>query len=63
MLERMRKKQFENREKQKLALIDPVEAANCKRYNLSEKQLRAVRRVGLRLACCNYRGGGVGGVS
>ena len=26
-----------------------AEAANCTRYKLSEKQLRAVRRVGLRL--------------
>ena len=49
MLERMRRKQLENKERQKLALVDPAEAENCKRYNISEKQLRAVRRIGLRL--------------
>ena len=42
----MRKKQLENRAKQALALVDPAEAENCRRYSLSEKQLRAVRRAG-----------------
>merc|ERR1711920_418167 len=49
MLERMRKKLHDNKDKQKLALLDPVEARNCKRYNLTVNQLRAVRRTGLRL--------------
>ena len=49
MLERMRFKQAENKERRKLAAIDPMEAENCKRYNLTKKQLQAVRRVGLRL--------------
>ena len=49
MVERMRRKRHENKEKQQLALDDPVEAQNCKRYNLTANQLRAVRRTGLRL--------------
>lgn len=49
MLQRMRKKQRENRERATLATIDPAVAANCIRYNLSVNQLRAVMRVGLRL--------------
>ena len=49
MLERMRKKQSDAKEKQDLALIDPAEAENCKRYNLTVNQLRAVRRINLKL--------------
>lgn len=49
MLHRMRKKQQENAERRALEAIDPKEAENCKRYNLTEKQLRAVRMVGLSL--------------
>eukprot|EP01043_Picozoa_sp_COSAG02_P040883 COSAG02_NODE_3343_length_6898_cov_9.593617_3_plen_302_part_00 len=49
MVERMRRKRHENLERQKLALDDPQEAQNCKRYNLTANQLRAVRRIGLRL--------------
>merc|ERR1711934_1128282 len=45
MLQRMRKKQSENAARNSLAHMNPEEAANCKRYNLTEKQLRAVRRV------------------
>ena len=49
MLERMRKKQSDRKEKQLLALIDPAAAENCKKYNLTVNQLRAVRRINLRL--------------
>ena len=49
MLERMRKKQSDRKEKQVLALIDPIEAENCEKYNLTVNQLRAVRRINLRL--------------
>ena len=49
MLERMRKKQSDAKEKQDLALIDPAEAENCKRYNLTVNQLRAARRINLKL--------------
>ena len=42
-------KQANNASARALSALNPEEAANCKRYNLTEQQLRAVRRTGLQL--------------
>ena len=46
MIQRMRAKQQENVARSKLS---PEDLENCKRYNLTGNQLRAIRRTGLSL--------------